>query len=163
LSRPTAFTRVNGNDPAYRLAYDSGPLDFDVPEDAILRVRWISTDVSRSQVVFGLDNVSLRFAAPGDANIDGLFNSADLVEVLARGEYDDDIAGNSTWSEGDWNNDLEFDTGDLVEALASGGYDSGAAAVTAVPEPTATALLFASILSLLFCGAFTRVRARGRW
>jgi hypothetical protein len=37
-------------------------------------------------VVFGLDNVSLRFAAPGDANIDGLFNSTDLVQVFQRGE-----------------------------------------------------------------------------
>jgi hypothetical protein len=34
------------------------------------------------------NNVSLRFAAP---NIDGLFNSGDLVHVIQVGEYEDVI------------------------------------------------------------------------
>ena len=116
LTRPSTGSLVDGNDPTYRVTYDSGPLDVDVPQDATLRVRWISTDAARRTVVFGLDNVSLRFAAPGDANIDGGFNSTDLVEVLANGEYEDTVVSNSTWSEGDWNNDLEFDSADLVAA-----------------------------------------------
>jgi hypothetical protein len=81
-----------------------------------LRTRRIDTAGSRN-VDFGLDNVSLRFAAPGDANIDGVFNSGDLVHVLQVGENEDAIAGNSTWSDGDWTNDNEFDSSDLVKAF----------------------------------------------
>jgi hypothetical protein len=148
LSPPAAGQKVNGNDAAYRIAYDSGPLDVDVPKDATLRVRWISTDVAQQEVVFGLDNVSLRFAAPGDANIDGVFNSTDLIDVLANGEYEDNIADNSTWSEGDWNSDNEFDSSDLIEGLAA-GYDS-AAATAAVPEPSSfwLGLIGAAVLAL---------------
>ncbi|MFC1757984.1 hypothetical protein ACFL2H_04355 [Planctomycetota bacterium] len=58
----------------------------------------------------------------GDANLDGLFNSADLVLVFGAAEYEDAIANNSTWAEGDWNFDGEFDSGDLVAAFADGGY-----------------------------------------
>jgi hypothetical protein len=147
LARPTTGSLVNGNDTAYRTTYDSGPLDVDVPQNATLRVRWISTDVSQHNVVFGLDNVSLRFAAPGDANIDGVFNSIDLIDVLANGEYEDTIVGNSTWSEGDWSNDNEFDSGDLIEALATGVYQP-AATVAPVPEPAAHFLLALGALAL---------------
>jgi hypothetical protein len=140
LDRPAAGSSVDGNSAVYRLTYDSGPLDVgDIPEDVTLRIRWISTDASQQKVVFGLDNVSLRFAAPGDANIDGVFNSTDLIEVLANGEYEDNIAGNSTWSEGDWTGEGDFDSGDLVEALASGGYVEAAIPVS-VPEPTGAVL-----------------------
>ena len=104
------------------------------------------TNGSRN-VVFGLDNVSLLFAGVGDANIDGVFNLTDLIDVLANGEYEDSIAGNSTWSEGDWTNDNEFDSGDLVVALASGGYVAGAAAA-AVPEPAGAVLLLLGGLPL---------------
>ena len=81
LKRPATGSRVDDNDPAYRMAYDSGPVEVDVPVGATLRTRWIGTDSSRN-VVFGLDNVSLRFAAVGDANVDGLFNSTDLVQIF---------------------------------------------------------------------------------
>lgn len=50
----------------------------------------------------------------GDVNQDGVFNSADLVQVFQAGEYEDDRRGNSTWMEGDWNGDREFDSADLV-------------------------------------------------
>jgi hypothetical protein len=139
-----AGSLVNGNDPAYRIPYDSGPLDVDVPQGATLRVRWSSTDAAQQNVVFGLDNVSLRFAAPGDANVDGVFNSADLIDVLANGEYEDNVLGNSTWSEGDWTGDNEFDSRDLVEALASGGY-AEAAVPASVPEPTGATLLLGGL------------------
>ena len=56
----------------------------------------------------------------GDANLDGLFDSSDLVEIFRQGEYEDGIAGNSTWSSGDWNCDGEFDTRDLVVAFKFG-------------------------------------------
>jgi hypothetical protein len=93
----------------------------DVSARATLRTRWIGTAGSRN-VVFGLDNVSLRFTAPGDANIDGVFNSGDLVHVFQIDEYEDAIAGNLTWSDGDWTNDNEFDSGDLVKAFQDGNY-----------------------------------------
>jgi hypothetical protein len=59
---------------------------------------------------------------PGDANHDAVFNSSDLVLVLQAGEYEDDIAGNSTWEEGDWNGDGDFDSRDLVLAFQLGEY-----------------------------------------
>ena len=58
----------------------------------------------------------------GDANLDGVFDSADLVQVFAAGEYDDDLAENSSWNEGDWNCDGEFDSSDLVAAFQAGEY-----------------------------------------
>jgi len=64
----------------------------------------------------------------GDANLDGRFDSSDLVQVFQAGEYEDDAAGNSTWNEGDWNGDGEFDTSDLVFAFQHGSYEGGVAA-----------------------------------
>ena len=53
----------------------------------------------------------------GDANLDGFFNSADLIQVFQAGEYEDIVRGNSRWSSGDWNGDGEFDSSDLVLAV----------------------------------------------
>jgi hypothetical protein len=66
-----------------------------------------------------------RFWKVGDSNRDGLFDSSDLVDIFTVGEYEDNIAGNSTWEEGDWNRDGEFDSADLVMAFQCGGYDEG--------------------------------------
>ena len=60
---------------------------------------------------------------PGDANQDGRFDSNDLVQVFQAGEYEDDIAGNSTWEEGDWNGDGDCDSNDLVLAFQTGLYE----------------------------------------
>lgn len=68
----------------------------------------------------------------GDSNDDGIFDSSDLVAVLAAGRYEDDIPGNTTFDEGDWNQDGDFDSGDLVFALAAGNYDTGAARANAL-------------------------------
>jgi hypothetical protein len=79
----------------------------------------------------------------GDADLNGQFNSTDLVSVLAAGKYEVDVA--SVWSEGDFNGDGRTDSGDLVAALADGGYEQGPrAAVAAVPEPTSGAALLLS-------------------
>ena len=57
----------------------------------------------------------------GDANLDGQFDSLDLVTLLEAGQYKDNVRRNSTWSTGDWNADGEFDKADIVLALQSGG------------------------------------------
>lgn len=67
----------------------------------------------------------------GDANLDGVFNSTDLVLVWQAGEYEDTIPGNSTWAEGDWNGDGDFNTSDIIKAFQCGSYVNGAAAMEA--------------------------------
>ena len=58
----------------------------------------------------------------GDANLDGHFDTRDLVDVFSAAEFEDSIDGNSTWSEGDWNCDGDATTRDLVLAFQSGSY-----------------------------------------
>ena len=62
----------------------------------------------------------------GDANLDGIFNSSDLVKIFQVGEFEDDVDGNSTWSDGDWNCDGDFTTSDLVVAFRAGGFVAAA-------------------------------------
>ena len=61
----------------------------------------------------------------GDADLNGVFDSSDLVLIFRAGEYEDDVAGNSTWSSGDWNCDGDFNTSDLVAAFRTGRYEAG--------------------------------------
>ena len=73
----------------------------------------------------------------GDSNLDGVFDSGDLIDVFKEGQYEDTIALNSTWETGDWNGDGEFGTADLIVAFQAGGYsDSSVAATAPVPEPS---------------------------
>ena len=92
--------------------------------------------------------IDLKMTYFGDANLDGEFNSGDLVDVFVAGKYvvDPDMAETATWVEGDWNGDMFFDTGDLVLAFQIGGYVTGAAA--AVPEPTSLAILITALIGL---------------
>ncbi len=76
----------------------------------------------------------------GDTNVDGEFNTSDLVIVLERGKYETDTA--AVWSEGDWTGDGRFNTGDFVAALQDGGYELGSQPVVTVPEPCGTLLCF---------------------
>lgn len=82
----------------------------------------------------------------GDANLDGEFNSSDLIEVFAAGKYE---SGETVgWAEGDWDANGRFDTGDLVVAFADGGYEQGQRPAMIVPEPpTLTLLCLGGILS----------------
>jgi hypothetical protein len=104
-------------------------------------------DINRDTRVDHLDlDAFLRDVARtshGDANLDGIFNSADLVAVFISGEYEDGISGNSTWSEGDWDCDGEFGTGDLVRAFQSGRYSALARPSTPM-DPRAIAAAFAA-------------------
>ena len=80
----------------------------------------------------------------GDSNLDGVFNSSDLVTVFQAAEYEDAIEGNSTWATGDWDGDGDFASSDLVFVFQR----SVSAGLVAVPEPTAGILLFAMGLVL---------------
>ncbi len=105
----------------YPIADGDGPsLEFVSLRDAVLE-DWNEPANWRPSIPDGTPGRP-RLDRPGDANRDGIFSSADLVQVMQAGEYEDGIAGNSTWEEGDWNGDGEFDTRDLVMALIEGWY-----------------------------------------
>jgi hypothetical protein len=84
----------------------------------------------------------------GDANLDGEFNSSDLVAVLASGTYEAEM--DAVWSTGDFNGDGQTNSSDLVAALAGGGYEQGPRpAVAAVPEPSTLVLAILGLSSTL--------------
>jgi hypothetical protein len=86
----------------------------------------------------------------GDANLDGEFNSGDLVFVFTAGHYEDGVADNSGWAQGDWNGDKDFDSSDFVTAFSAGGYEQGPrAAVASVPEPSSVLLIVLGGLGLM--------------
>lgn len=83
---------------------------------------------------------SIRQTWFGDANLDGEFNSGDLVAVFQAGKFEIDI--DAGWHEGDWNGDLRFGTADLVKAFQDGGFEIGPRTeASTVPEPTAIFML----------------------
>jgi hypothetical protein len=103
---------------------------FDVTGDGFV------TEADRDAWVHELKNTFY-----GDANLDGEFNSSDLITVFQAGQYEDEIAANSTWGAGDWNGDGDFDTGDLVLAFQDGGFEQGPKAqLHSVPEPSSLAV-----------------------
>ena len=112
-------------------------LNFDGTVDDADRVRWIRRHM----------NTFL-----GDSNLDGEFNSGDLVAVFQAGEYEDAIAGNSGWAEGDWDGDGDVTTGDLVVAFEDGGYGKGPRKeMNAVPEPTSWVMLVTALIGIAIC------------
>jgi autotransporter-associated beta strand protein len=74
----------------------------------------------------------------GDSNLDGEFNSGDLVAVFQVGEYEDTIGLNSTWADGDWSGDSEFNSADFVLSFQTGGFEAGPRTTQPnnVPEPS---------------------------
>lgn len=104
---------------------------------------------------------------PGDANLDGEFNSADLVRVFSAGTYERSQA--ATWITGDWNCgsrgslfappvcDGRFDSADIVAAWQTGLYEQGSylpRPAAGVPEPGGAALMIASLLVALLRRSF---------
>jgi hypothetical protein len=83
-----------------------GDLSFDYNADATVDL----LDVSTYTQSLG--------AAAGDVNLNGVFDSADLVDLFQRGKYED----TAEWSEGDLNCDGRFDSSDLVWAFQNGNY-----------------------------------------
>ncbi|MCA9199290.1 MAG: hypothetical protein KDA87_17210 [Planctomycetales bacterium] len=120
-------------------AVGSGDVAFDLTGDGQVneadRSRWVN---------------ELKSTYFGDANLDGEFSSADFVAVFTAGEYEDAVAGNSTWAEGDWNGDGDFTSGDFVAAFSAGGYEIGPrGGVAAVPEPQSSLVIGLAGLSML--------------
>ncbi len=117
-------------------------------------------DLNRDSLVSDEDRVywvkDLQRTFFGDANLDGEFDSGDLIEVFQAGEYEDGVAGNSVWATGDWSGDGEFDTTDLVAAFQDGGYELGPQPpAVSVPEPATIALILAgwAMISVTSVGA----------
>ena len=60
---------------------------------------------------------------PGDINGDRRFTPSDIVLALAAGEYEDGVAGNSTFREGDWDGDGDFTSQDFVFMFQLGTFE----------------------------------------
>ncbi len=111
-------------------------------------------DLNGDSVVDGADiNVwisDLFKSVMGDINLDGEFNSGDLVTMLSAGLYE--TGQPSVWSTGDLNGDGVSNSSDLVTGLAGGAYEQGPAqAVASVPEPTGILLSLGIVAALLAC------------
>ncbi len=92
----------------------------------------------------------------GDSNLDGEFNTTDLVAVFAAGLFETGMP--AVWATGDWNGDMEFGTGDLVYSFSDGGFEQGPRPAAAVPEPSSCLLLLLGGWAL----AYLRHRTCGR-
>jgi hypothetical protein len=159
FASPTRAGDVNGNgeldaqdidllSQAVRSASDE--LFFDLSGDGIVnpddRAMWVT---------------QLRHSYFGDSNLDGTFDSQDLVDVLAAGQYEDQVPLNSGWASGDWDGDGEFKTQDFLLAMAEGGYETGPRPALSVPEPSSLQLLFVW-LSIMLTGLLSRGRRISR-
>lgn len=77
----------------------------------------------------------------GDSNLDGIFNSTDLVSAFQIAEYEDGIEDNSGWADGDWNCDGDFNSRDFVLAFQFGGFSEAAIAGDGVSRDVAAAIV----------------------
>ncbi len=92
----------------------------------------------------------MKFTYFGDSNLDGQFNSSDLVLVFTLGKYEDGVPFKAGWADGDWNGDAEFNSSDFVTAFAGGGFEQGPRqAAQVVPEPASASLALLGALLLV--------------
>ncbi len=131
---------------AIEIVAQPGDLTYDLNDDGVVdfkdRETWVHT---------------LKNTWMGDANLDGEFNSGDLVSVFASGKYE--TGEPATWIEGDWAGNGDFSSGDLVVAFADGGYETGPRPpLAAVPEPNGISMMMIA----LALAAVSSTRRRGR-
>lgn len=60
----------------------------------------------------------------GDSNLDGQFDSRDIVQVFTAGKFEDALPNNAGWADGDWNGDGDFTSSDIVFAFQAGTYSA---------------------------------------
>ena len=110
-------------------ALGNNPAKYDLNSDAVVDVDDVNVWVK-----------DLFTSWIGDANLDGEFNSSDLVVCVVGGQIRS--GQDAVWSSGDFNGDGRANSSDLVAALSDGGYELGPrASVAAVPEPSTITLL----------------------
>ena len=102
--------------------------------------------VDRADRVFWVHRLKRTYF--GDVDLDGIFDSSDLITALVAGEYEDNLLANSTWTEGDWDGNREFESTDLVVAFRDGGYELGPRHAETVPEPASCLILMFGVLVL---------------
>lgn len=143
----TMFTTANGESLVGDFDYNGRleAADIDALTGRVLSGDYDATyDVNDDHVLDGQDRRvwvnELAFTYFGDSDLNGVFNTGDLIHVFQYGHYDDDLVANSGWEHGDWNGDREFSSGDLVVAFQDGGFEGRprlkAPGTRAVPEPT---------------------------
>lgn len=89
---------------------------------------------------------------PGDANLDHVFDSVDLIEILARGHWEKPYipwGPPPQWEDGDFNADRTVNSADLIYALGGNTYGNGPSSAS-VPEPTSIILLLIGLLCLRY-------------
>lgn len=75
-------------------------------------------EINRNDVDFLVENI--LDTTYGDIDLNGTFDSTDLVLAFQLGRYETGAAAG--WSGGDWNGDSVFDSSDLVLAFSKGSY-----------------------------------------
>ncbi|MCA9216676.1 MAG: hypothetical protein KDB27_26585 [Planctomycetales bacterium] len=135
------FQAINSGVP--RLLFDSnhdGPVTFD---DAKY---WIT---------------ELKNTYSGDANLDGEFNSGDLVTVFQAAKFELDV--DAGWAEGDWTGDRRFDSADFVKAFQDGGFEQGTrTTVATVPEPSNWLTIALGLISIRYFRKESEAMVAGR-
>ena len=107
-------------------------------------------NVSRTDRTFWVTKMARTFF--GDSDLNGVFDTTDLVIVFQHGEYEDDVPLNSTWVTGDWDGDGDFQSSDLVLVFQSGGFERGLRGrALAVPEPAGVTWMGLAALGLFCC------------
>ena len=124
------------NDLTRQSAMGLNPLEYDLNDDDLVNAMDVDVWVKE-----------LLGSWMGDANLDGEFNTNDLVSVFQGGKFETKL--DATWSLGDWNGDGQFTTGDLVTAFQDGGFERGPRdQVASIPEPTTATPILIAILIL---------------
>lgn len=136
---------------------DANDIDHIVPQSADLSFDMTSDGlVNLEDRQFWVHRVARTWF--GDSDLDGLFTSDDLLNVLRKREYEDAMENNSGWESGDWNGDGDFTSSDLILALQDGGFEQGLRP-KAVPIPEAA---IGGWLLLLTTTAALRLSVRSR-